>query len=257
MLNSLSHLKDARLSATDGDIGRIEEAYIDDRDWTLRYLVVETGSWLEGRPVLISPYAVQQPLAPDNHLRLNLNRHQVRSSPAIDPDQPLSRQHERDYLRHFGYPEYWSGGSLWGMEAFPGSGAEQRRAEREQRANRQMLERDFAPLDVHVRSSRELTGCEVQASDGSIGAVKDFVFDDSNWAIRYLVVDTSAWWQNGHRVLIGMKWAERIDADTQRFQVNLTRAQVRSSPRFEDVASIHRDDEERLHQHYARSGYWD
>jgi hypothetical protein len=55
--------------------------------------------------------------------------------------------------------------------------------------------------------------------------------------------DTSAWWQNGHRVLIGMKWAERIDFPAHQFHLRLTRAQVKASPKFEDVASIHRDHE--------------
>ena len=112
-----------------------------------------------------------------------------------------------------------------------------------QDANSDMLERDFRPA-------------EVQASDGSIGSVQDFILDDSNWAIRYLIVDTSAWWQNDHKRLIGMKWAERIDFPARQFHVRQTRAQVRASPKFEDVSSIHREYEERLHKNDERPGYW-
>lgn len=254
MLNSLKHLMDAKISATDGEVGAIQQACFDDRDWALRYLVVETGSWLAGRPVLISPYAVQQPVGHGNHLHLKLSLQQLRGSPPIDPQHPLSRQDERNYLRHFGYPAYWQGGALWGRQATPDGGMALAEAEEAEEGDAAALERQSQ--QVHLRASREVLGCEVMASDGSIGSVKDFVLDDDTWAIRYLVVDTSAWWQSGQRVLIGMPWAERIDFKTQQFHVHLNRAQVRASPKFEDVASIHRDYEERLHRNYERKGYW-
>ena len=257
MLNSLSHLKDAKVSARDGEIGKIKEAYFDDRDWALRYLVVETGNWLDGRPLLISPYSVQQPIGHGNHLHLNLTQSQVRNSPSIDMHQPVSRQYERAFLRHYEYPEYWAGGALWGLDALPASNEQLHRAYLDQAANADMLARDFKPAEVHLRSSNEVTDYDIQASDGSIGSVSDFVLDDSNWAIRYLVVDTSAWWQSGHRVLIGMKWADRVDFPSRQVHVKLTRAQVKASPKYEDVASIHRDYEERLHKNYERVGYWD
>lgn len=257
MLNSLSHLKGAKVSASDGDIGEVKEAYFDDRDWALRYLVVETGTWLDGRPLLISPYSVQQPVGHGRHLHLNLTQQQVRDSPSIDMHKPVSRQYERAFLSYYEYPEYWAGGALWGLDAMPIGDESLRNAQSELAANHDMLERDFRPAEVHLRSSSEVTGYEVQASDGSIGSVQDFIIDEGNWAIRYLVIDTSSWWQSDHKMLIGMKWAERIDFPARQFHVRLTRAQVRASPKFEDVASIHRDFEELLHKNYERPGYWD
>lgn len=255
MLNSISHLSGAAVSASDGDIGHVEEAYFDDRQWTIRYLVVDTGRWLTGREVLISPYSVMHPLGGDKRIHLALTQEQVKNSPDVDTHQPVSRQHERELLSYYSYPDYWEGGGLWGLGAMPYPPVMvMSAAERE--ANRAMHERDFKLADVHLRSSKHVTGYEIQASDDSLGEVHDFVFDDESWAIRYLVVDTRKWWPGGRRVLIGVHWADRIDWATRKVHVRLTREQVRGSPAFEDVASIHRDYEVRLHQNVQRPGYW-
>jgi len=255
MLNSIKHLSGAKVTATDGDIGQVKEAFFDDRSWAVRYLVVDTGNWLSGREVLISPYSVKQPMGGDKHIHLALTQRQVSSSPDVDTHQPVSRQHERELLRYYDYPEYWAGGALWGMGAVPyPSPPIQADAERE--ANRGMHERDFRAADMHLRSTAHVKGYDIQATDDSIGTVDDFIFDDQNWAIRYLVVDTSRWWEGGHKVLVGMQWADSIDWATQKVHVRLTRAQVKASPVFEDVSSIHREYETRLHSNYEREGYW-
>ena len=107
-----------------------------------------------------------------------------------------------------------------------------------------------------LNSISHLDGSTIDADDGEIGHVKRAFFDDRTWAIRYLVVDTSNWWPLGRRVLIGAHWADRIDWATRRLHVRLTRAQVKASPVFEDVGSIHREYGMRLHQNYQRPGYW-
>ena len=254
MLNSMSQLTGAKLTAIDGDIGKVEEFFFDDRAWAVRYLVVDTGSWLEQRKVLISPYAVKQPLGGDKHIHTVLTQQQVKQSPDVDTHQPVSRQHERDYFDYYDYPEYWGGSSLWGMEAMPYP--PMMRSPTEIAAARALRARDFNASDAHLRSSAHVIGYDIQATDESIGHVQDFIFDDQNWAIRYLVVDTRNWWPGGRKVLIGMHWADRIDWATQKVLVRLTREQVMSSPIFEDVSSIHREYETRLHQNYQREGYW-
>ncbi len=255
MLNSISHLSGAKVTATDGDIGNVKEAYFDDRSWTVRYLVVDAGTWMTGRDVLISPYSVKQPLGGDKHLHLTLTQEQVRNSPDVDTHQPVTRQHERDCMRYYGYPEYWDGSGLWGMGAVPyplmpvATSAELE-------AERALKAREFRAGDTHLRSSASVTGYDIQASDDSIGEVHDFIFDDDSWAIRYLVVDTRKWWPGGTKVLVGMNWVDRIDWATKKVHVRMTREQVKSSPVFEDVSSIHREYEMRLHANVQRPGYW-
>ena len=255
MLKSIKHLGDAKVAASDGDIGHVKDTYFDDRSWAVRYLVLDTGSWLSGREVLISPYSVKPPIDGDEQIRLTLTQRQVSNSPDVDTHQPVSRQHERELLRYYEYPEYWAGNALWGMGAMPYPlPLTQDVAERE--ADRGVNERNFRATDIHLRSTDHVTGYDIQATDDSIGTVQDFIFDDQNWAIRYLVVDTSRWWEGGHNVLVGMNWADSIDWATQKVHVRLTRAQVKASPLFEGVNSIHREYETRLHSNYERPGYW-
>ena len=59
MLRSIKDLEHYAIGATDGDIGRVKDFYFDDDSWVVRYLVVDTGSWLAGRSVLISPISLQ------------------------------------------------------------------------------------------------------------------------------------------------------------------------------------------------------
>jgi uncharacterized protein YrrD len=251
MLNSLSHLQGARVSATDGDIGSVEEALFDDRSWVLRYLVVETGNWLQGRKLLVSPYVVQQPMGHERHIHLRLNQQQVRSSPTVDTQLPVSRQQERALLKHYSLPEYWASGDPDGGGLLAGT-----ESGTPPQADDPRLSRDTEAGDLHLRSSREVSGYQIRASDDNIGSVQDFVFDETNWTLRYLVIDTSAWWQGGRRVLVGMQWVDDIDHIAKQLHVRMTREQVRASPVFDDVGSIHREYETRLHRNYERAGYW-
>ena len=166
-----------------------------------------------------------------------------------------NRQQEREFLLYYRYPDYWEGGGLWGMGALPFPPAMALPAA-ERDANPALPERDVKASEVHLRSTADITGYEIQATDGSIGEVQDFVFDDGSWAVRYLVVDTRKWWPGGRKVLIGVQWADRIDWVTRLVHVDLTREQIRSSPPFDDIGSIDRDYELRLHENYKRQGYW-
>ena len=256
MLNSVSHLAGSTVTATDGAIGSAETVFFDDQTWTIRYLVVNAGSWMTGREVLISPYSVKQPLGSGDNIDVWLTRQQVMDSPDIDTHQPVSRQHEREVLGHYGYPEYWDGGGLWALDAIPFlPPALPTPAELAERSAARA--RDVRSGDVHLRSSEKVSGYDIQASDESIGHVVDFIFDDESWTIRYLVIDTRNWWPGGRKVLIATHWVDGIDWATRTVRVALTRAQVKLSPPYEDVAAIGRDYEKQLHDAFDRQGYWD
>lgn len=255
-MNSLNHLHHSTVTATDGQIGHVKAAFFDDQSWAIRYLVVDTGAWLSGREVLISPYAVKQPLGSHKNIDVMLTRQRVEASPDIDTHQPVSRQHEHDYLDYYAYPDYWEGTGVWGMDGYPTLAPIPPTAD-EIAAARAARQRDLAAADVHLRSSAKVTGYEIQATDGSIGHIKDFIFDDSSWAIRYLVVDTRNWWPGGRKVLIATHWTDRIDWATGALYVTLTREQVKASPEYQERIPLERDYEQRLHHAYKRASYWD
>jgi hypothetical protein len=98
-------------------------------------------------------------------------------------------------------------------------------------------------------------GHRIQARDGEIGDVEDFVIDDDTWAIRYLIVDTGNWWP-GKKVLISTPWIERISWELSTVFINLTREAIKQGPEYTEEALITRDYKTRLHRHYNRQGYW-
>jgi len=104
MLTNAQYLKDLVVSAKDGEIGTVDNLYFDDETWAVRYLTVETGNWLGGRQVLISPFSVIEANWQVGRLDVSLTKKQVEGSPDIDTNRPVSRQHEAAYLGYFGYP---------------------------------------------------------------------------------------------------------------------------------------------------------
>ena len=120
MLRSLKDLERYTVTATDGDLGSVSNFLLDDERWTVRYLVVEPGLFHDGRRVLVSPIFFRQPEWATRCFHLALTKDKIRNSPSVNVDKPVSRQHERDYFRYYGYPYYWGYSGLWGMGNYPG-----------------------------------------------------------------------------------------------------------------------------------------
>jgi len=246
MLEKIKTLKGYRLQALDGEIGTVKEFYFDDKHWTVRYMVVDTGNWLVGKQVLISPYAVGSVDREDEMISVNLTKSQIENSPSLDTDKPVSRQFEDSYYAYYGWPSYWDGPYAWGSFSYA--------SEAREHWNRVRREQDEG--DRHLRSSEDVTGHTIQASDGEIGHVEDFVLDDDAWTIRYMVVATRNWWP-GEKVLISPMWIDRISWIDAKVFVLLTREEIRKSPAYSDTSLLERGYETLLHEHYHRKGYWD
>jgi len=254
MLRSVNGLKGFAITAIGGPIGDVDQFYFDDEAWAIRYLVVNTGTWLASRQVLISPISVKQVDPAINQLFVSLTRDQVKHSPNVDMHKPVSRQYEEAFLSYYGYPNYWGGPYLWGAAvspaalAMPRTGAPEAAAASVARARAESQ-------DMHLRSTKEVTGYHIQALDDEAGHVEDFIADDETWAIRYLVVDTRNWWP-GKKVLVSPQWIERVSWPESKVFIDLTREQIKHSPEYNEAALISREYENALYKYYGRPGYW-
>jgi hypothetical protein len=226
MLQSVKHLYGNKLGASDGDIGHVKDLYFDDGNWTVRYVVADTGNWLPGRQVLLSPHAFGRRHPGEKVMFVNLTRKQIEDSPAVETHKPLSRQYEEEYHRYYGWPYYWEGDGLWGgtrgfpilepLPKFPTT--EPAAAERRQKC-----------ADSDLRSTQAVTGYHLQATDGISGFVCDFLMDDKNWAINQLVVKTGHRF-TGKEVQVPMSQVERISYKESTVFVKLTKEAVEKSP---------------------------
>jgi hypothetical protein len=245
MLCKAKTLTDYKLESLDGEIGKVKEFYFDDRHWTIRYLVADTGNWLAGRQVLISPYALNSVIKSEKHLSVDLTKKQIKDSPSLNNDKPVSSQFEESYYEYYGWPMYWSGPNMWGTYHYI-----ERNREKWGKFNR-----GEKAWDRHLRSTHAVSGYHIQALDGEIGHVEDFIIDDETWAIRYLVVGTRNWWP-GKRVLVSPQWIERVSWNESKVFVNLDRETIKQSPEYTEESLLNRDYEIGLHRHYNRKGYW-
>lgn len=251
MLRNTTLLKGLVIRATDGELGTVDQFYFDDETWAVRYLTVETGGWLGGRQVLISPFSVVHTDWEANRMDVSLTKKQVEHSPEINTLQPVSRQHEAAFLGYYAYPYYWGGPYLWGPAFYPVGLASSTKTSAEAMPAR--VSRESA--DSHLRSSEAVTGYNIEAVDGEIGHVDGFVVDDEAWAIRYVEVATRNWWP-GQKVLVSPDWVERVSWADSSVYVGLSREAIKNGPAYTDATPITREYENRLHLHYGRPPYW-
>lgn len=234
-LRQLSNLSDHSLHARDGEIGRLKEVFFDDRYWTVRYFVVQTGTWL-GKEVLLPPSMVLSVDDEGPGLQVDLTREQIRKCPDVKTSLPVSRHSENDFFGYYGINPYWMDDPLAGDSAHiqPAPSAAQPRE----------------PDQPNLRSSQVVTGYHIHAEDGEIGHVEDFILDDRDWVIRYLEVNTRNWLPGKH-VLVAPVWIHAIDWHEKEVVVNLNRAAIESAPDYDPSELISNDDEVALYKHYG------
>jgi hypothetical protein len=260
MLNKASGLIGSSIAAKDGDIGSVSDLLFDDEHWWVRWLVVDTGTWLPGRQVLLPSSQLGDVLPAARGISVDLTRDQVESSPDVDTQQPVSRQMEALMYDHYGSSPYWPtrGGLGAPMAGYPGyippagygyvAPAPAPVAERVGYEPRRSG-------DPHLRSVNEVTRYYVEGSDHEVGHVEDFLVDSDDWAVRYLIVDTKNWFPGKH-VLVAPSWVEAIDWGARTMRMSHTRDEIKNAPEYDPTRMIERAYESRLHRHYGRSEYW-
>ena len=262
MLTNTTNLKGFAIRAEDGDLGTVEELYFDDETWAIRYLTVDTGGWLTGRDVLISPISVVHADWQGRRLDVSLTKKQVENSPDINAHRPVSRQQEAEFFGYYGYPAYWGGPYMWGPAFYPAGltyvpvGATEPVSPDKPWPDKTSPDKTGKESeDSHLRSTEAVKGYHIEATDGEIGHVAGFLVDDEAWAIRYLEVATHNWWP-GKKVLLSPAWIERVSWADSRVYAALSREDIKSAPEYFEPVRITREYEDRLHLHYGRPPYW-
>ena len=258
MLRSTKELFGYDILALDGNIGKVDDIFFQDSDWRVRYLVVDTGPWILGRKVLIVPSALGEPSWASKELSVQLTRDQVKNSPDVQTDKPIS---ERELIKlhdYYDWNKYWipmpvttsvPPTSVRGrVEKVEPTAAKAEAVEAAARERQQ--EPQFA-----LRGAKEVIGYQVGGSDGDLGKVDDFILDDDTWDIRYLVLKTGNILQ-GKKVLIAPQWVEWIRHTGSRAYLDLDQETIEKSPPFDPDTPINRRQEEVLYDFHGRPYYW-
>lgn len=248
MRHTIKSLEGFTMGATDGEIGKVVEFYFDDETWTIRYLVVKTGGWLSDRKVLISPTAIQGIDWENNSFPVNLSKDQIKNSPDIDTEQTVSRQQEIELYNHYDWPYYGNPGVGFygglGMSGMIDSRVPLEDAVAERNFDKQTS-------DPHLRGTDEVKGYKIRAVDGDIGDVEDFIIDETNWNIRYLVVDTGNWFP-GKKVILSPSWIREVRWEDSSVHVNMAVDTIKNSPEYDPSVPVEEKYQNELSDYYQR-----
>jgi uncharacterized protein YrrD len=233
MKRNIKSLLGFTVGGLDGEIGKVDEFYFDDESWTIRYLIVATGNWFSGRKVLISSDALLASDWNNKIFRVNLTIDEIKNSPDIDTEKPVSRQEEIKLNLHYPWRSYWEG-ALWARTMGTAGMVI---------PNPVTLGEDIPPEagtkadssfegNQHLRSTYKVTDYYIQAGDGEIGKVEDFILDDESWKIDFIVVNTGNWLV-GKKVLIAPDLIKKISWAKSVVEVKASVDMIKNSPEYD------------------------
>lgn len=257
MLKRYKDLLGHPLHAVDGQIGKIDQLIFDETNWAIRYIVVDVGSFLAPRRVLLSPAGVDR--VEHHGIWILATKEQIRKSPEIDTAMPLSREHEIILHDYYSWPYYWLFPSYYnslGTAIYPGSDLTlQMEAQRERGKALKEKEEDKESEKIHVFSMEQLLGCAVNAPDETAGEVNDLLIDIKEWVTRYMVVDTGGILSK-KSVLLSVQWTKAIDWEAGIIYIEHEKSVIQHGPTYDPKMEIDRDYEQRLFQYYEKPPYW-
>ena len=250
MLWHASAINGYAIETSDGEIGTVSDFLFDDASWLVRWLVVDTGKWLSGRKVLLPTVALGHLDVKKHEFQVRLTLQQVKDSPDIDSDQPVSRQMETSVYDYYGWSPYWGTGFYMGGYGYVSGGMLRTPSLGSRHREEDVARTPRNDGDPHLRSTEAVTGYHIHASDGEIGHVEDFLLEDVDWSIHYLVVDTSNWWI-GKKVLISPRSARTVDWTHKLVHLDVDRQRIKDSPAYDPSMTVDRAYETDFHKYYG------
>ena len=101
---SVDEVTGYHIHAVDGDIGHIDDFMIDDRSWTIRYLMIDTSNWIGGRTVLVAPEWASRIDWTKKEIYVDVTREDVEQSPEYDPSADIDGRYEERLAESFRRP---------------------------------------------------------------------------------------------------------------------------------------------------------
>jgi hypothetical protein len=247
MLLSAKKLEGYTIQARDGEIGRISNLYFEEHEWTIRYLVVDVGSWLQRQQLLLIPAAVEGIDTEERKLIMSLTLEQIKNSPDIDTKPTVEREKEMALHQYYQWQPYWNLGpvgmgdagiypvhplgSATGVPGAPPAGIPRETLEHGTHISQAIREEDNEGR-VALRGTAEVIDYDIEAIDGGIGTLSDLLIDDEYWYIPYLIVDTGKWLP-GKKVMVSPDYISAIRWRTATIYANVDRESIEHSPAYD------------------------
>lgn len=221
MLRPAGQLLGYRLVDREGIVGSVEDFHIYCPGWSVRHAAIFTGEWLSGRWVLVPIELLGPPDPLQREVSLLIMRERIRIAPVPESDRPPSSLFESALYRHYGVPP---------PQAIPRAGQ--------------------TGLETSLWSLESVRGCQVDALDMEVGRVDDYLLDDSDWRIRYLIVNLRRW-MPGRKVVVPVAAIRLLSWKHRRIALGLSRDGILAAPRFEGPGSLSEEYQNGLESYFA------
>lgn len=243
MLRTAKHVMGYKIEGTNGGIGACKDILFRDDDWTISYITVDTGSWLPGKKVLVARSVISRPDWESKRIPVSLSVEQIKDCPTLDADEVVSADYERRCREQMNWPAMAAASTSMAGPVLPPS------------VPSSLARSVEAEGENALRSMNEVNGYQLDALEGKIGTVCDFIFDDESWRVRYLVADTGSW-LSGRQVLVSTQWIDSVEWADSRVVVNLSVDAIKNSPEFDPSVAVNREYEARLYDYYGKPVDW-
>jgi uncharacterized protein YrrD len=249
-----------KIDGADAEVGKVKDIFFDETTWDVRYLVVDTGGWLESRELLLAPVSLRGFELPGRHVTTHLTRQQVEDSPPVVSDMPLSRAYEERLHAHYGWSPYWTlpmTGAVPGLYTYPpmgevGAAPGAPGSDTLPKEVEDALQKRIDDADRQLRSFKDVKGSRIEATDGEIGHVSDALLDPSSWRLTHFIVDTRSWLP-GRQVVVDRGVVRAIRWEDSHVVVALTKEQIKGAPEYDERMTLDDTYKTSLSSYYRRS----
>lgn len=217
-----------KLMANDGEVGVVSDMLFDDQSWFVRYFVITCGNWLDKKEILLIPSSLNLPRDESAQLSSDLTRDQIKKSPLIQSNLPVSRQFETELHSYYNWGPYWTYpiSTAYGFTMY--------NKDMQQRANESGLEKNSVKqdFDPSLRSLKAMEHRRLRSPDGELGRIEDMLIEASEARVSHLVVDTKNWWPSKN-VLILTESITDISSMSDTVDTSVGKKKIQSAPSYE------------------------
>ncbi len=247
MKRSLNELKGFSVETSDGMKGKIKDFLFDEDNWKVRYLDADFGGFFKDKRVLLPIDVMKEPQWDDRNVSLKAMAEQIKKSPSPEEKPTVSREYEKELMKHYGFATYWSSGYIPPTHAglyYP--------VRPIYVPTREVSEEKISEekLGSKLRSFNEVKGYHLLATDAQLGHVEDIIADDTDWQMIYLVVDTSNWRPWSKKVILLINWLDKISYETREVSINVHTEVIKNAPEFDPHKPLEQAFEESLTDYY-------
>lgn len=224
MRRSLKELLGYSIKATDGHHGDINDFLFDGNNWIINYIHADLGTIFKDKKVIIPRMFWKNPSWINQNFEVSLSIKDIENGPLIDEYLPVSKQYEKELLKHFDLQSHimrfqsqsvlQTAGNIHLENAFTKSVSE-----------------DYENKGS-LRSFREVCNYSIRTKDGFKGKLNDLIIDDSNWEVKYIIIDLNGSIPWSRKVLINVNWIERISYPKKSIKINLNSDSLLNSKDF-------------------------